>query len=179
MNHALSAYTAFDTVNRREALALDMELAVDRKLAPFHADVNSLQLLGFTLPSEFDSAISETTVAEQLASTVGFQQVAAAIEADATVEQARLNAELILFEADAEAEGILATANATAGAILKQLQEEASTYRLVQQEMQAFFGTTNWTTSHLMSFIWLDSVQSNDNAKLNFNIDVPDSLHLP
>jgi len=182
LSQATGKYTAFQCVKNYESLWLTMQEAVADKLGAFHMVVNRLQLLDITLPQEFKDAVDATTVAEQEATSLTYQKVSADITAQANIEQAKINAELTLYQANHNADGIHATGQAKAEAIAKQLAEEAATFEVVQQT----FETNVWEGSdtdaqrqqQLITYIWLESLKATSAGHMVYNVDKPNAMKM-
>ena len=97
----VSHYTAEELIAKRAVISTAITDALRAKLAPFHLQVQSVNLVNFGFSKAFDAAIEEKVTASQKAATAERNLDKAKFEAQARVTQAEGEAKAIAIQAAA------------------------------------------------------------------------------
>lgn len=169
-----SEYTAFDTIQLREIMGVEMLDRLDTKLREVYAEVVNLQLLNVALPPAFNTAIQQTVIAQQDVERAQFEQNTARIQAQTDIFKAELDADIILVQANASAEAVLLSGAAEAKAITTRINAEADTYGIVMGVFESSFGVNNFTSNDLLTYVWLQSLDVARADGLVIDVEIPE-----
>ena len=148
-----------------------MQGFVNDAMVPYHAVVNSLQLVSVDLPDAYEASIEATTIVEQYITTVGNIQQQSQIEADTIVYNARLEADLIGYQAEQEAEATARNYAAAADAINLKLGAEAEAYKSLLDRLSAEFGESG-SSQVLLDQIWIEMARTSSTGQGEVIVEV-------
>jgi len=166
-------YNAFDYFARdsSEKLKSDMQLALNRDLGAWEAEVDSFQLTKINLGKGFESARAEQEQALQEQLVVDQELTNNATVWDGIIDQQRTQALQIMQQAEAQANLLLRNANATARSLQAKLLVESAAFKRTMASLAL-------TEEELLAYIWIDAVQGKD-AKALVDVDIPTLLQTP
>jgi len=155
---AASEYEGPKYWQTRKSIGDRMRHLVNEQLGDSYATLWGLQLLIIDLPDNYEGAITQTQVQQQLSKTRTNEQVAAGIRADTEVMTADYNRQIKIIQAGADANYTLATKLAKAEAAKRKIIAEADALAYTRknlklsavgaveyQQLQAYAGLENAT----------------------------------
>lgn len=121
---------------QRKQIGDHMRALVNQQLLTSHATLWGLQILDIDLPESYESSITKTQVARQLAKTRRNEQTAASIRADTEVMVSDYNRRVNIVQAGAEADYMLTTKLAKAEAAKRRIAAEANALDYVRGKLK-------------------------------------------
>lgn len=133
---AASEYEGPQYWRNRRTIGDRMRGLVDNQLRESYASLWGLQLLIIDLPDNYEAAITQTQVQQQLAKTRASEQVAAGIRADTEVMQADYARRIKIIQAGADANFTLSTKLASAEAAKRRIKAEGEALAFTREELK-------------------------------------------
>lgn len=142
---------------------------LDEQLRKVHASVDSLQLLSLDMPSAFDSARTAQETAVQEISQAQSEYAVAAIQAETSVLQETKKAQVILLNAQSQATSITLSTEAAVAAFQAKLSTDMKSYKAIKDRL-------GLSTEQLLSYIWLNALNSGVNSSSIVALDRPKNV---
>ena len=168
LRNTLADFTAFQVIQERDTLALQMEANMKDAFSQMGVEVTRLQLLSTSLPERFMGAIEETILAEQAVEKAEFDLAKAKITGETLRLQAAIAAENIIVTADAESTSTVLESEANAMGNMVQLKAEEVAYKLLFDNAKAKF--PSFSAEQLIAYIWTESIAETDAGKVLVNM---------
>jgi len=162
-------YNVEDFFPKREQIANDMQVSMQKGLEALYADVYTFELTNMDFPQDFADAIEFTQVQFQDNEKALAERQVVIIQAEQNLAVIAKTAQILDATANADAAKTLYQANAAASALL--LVTEAQTIRM--QKLRAQLNLT--TADELLDYMFISSVQSTAAGNMLVNMGIPAS----
>jgi regulator of protease activity HflC (stomatin/prohibitin superfamily) len=167
-----SEYTAFEFWKNREEVSEEIRARLLPRMEDFYCTIDSFSLANFDLPSDFQTAITQTDVQQQLKDQIDFQKTTAVTLKNTKVSAAAALVTAVASKAEADGQSELLKYDAQVENLAINAKAEGTAYANLVTEL-------GLDADQLATLVWIDSLATDEGTtKKKWSLKTPASLNL-